>query len=136
MELVGELAEVVRDQRPTRKVSACVYRHGIRLADLRTPTRAGFNNVFETSFGLVQTPDRTKANVRAFRWDKIKDWLLHGAIEADEKVAADLAGPGYHINRSNLQVLESKAAEARPGEPGRRRCAGADVRAARDAGGG
>jgi hypothetical protein len=24
-------------------------------------------------------------------------------------MAADLAGPGYHINRSNLLVLESKA---------------------------
>jgi hypothetical protein len=46
----------------------------------------GFNNVFETNFGL-----------------------LHGAIETDEKMAADLAGPGYHINRSNLPVLESKA---------------------------
>jgi hypothetical protein len=34
----------------------------------------------------------------------MKDWLLH-----DEKMAADLAGPGYHINRSNLLVLESKA---------------------------
>jgi hypothetical protein len=35
--------------------------------------------------------------------------LLYGAIESDEKLAADLAGPGYHINRSNLLVLESKA---------------------------
>jgi hypothetical protein len=26
-------------------------------------------------------------------WDKMKDWLLHGAIETDEKIAADLAGP-------------------------------------------
>jgi hypothetical protein len=34
---------------------------------------------------------------------------LHGAIETDEKMAADLAGPEYHINRSNLLVLESKA---------------------------
>jgi hypothetical protein len=42
-------------------------------------------------------------------WDQMKDWLLHGAIETDEKMAADLAGPGYHINRSNLLVLESKA---------------------------
>jgi hypothetical protein len=25
----------------------------------------GFNNVFETNFGLVHTPDRTKANMRA-----------------------------------------------------------------------
>jgi integrase len=39
----------------------------------------------------------------------LKDWLLHGAIETDEKMAADLAGPGYHINRSNRLVLESKA---------------------------
>jgi hypothetical protein len=53
-------------------------------------------------------PDRTKANMRANRWDKMKDWLLHGAIETDEKMAMDLAGPEYHINRSNLLVLESK----------------------------
>ena len=39
----------------------------------------------------------------------MKYWLLHGAIETDEKMAADLAGPGYHINRGNLLVLESKA---------------------------
>ena len=38
-----------------------------------------------------------------------KDWLLTGAVETDEKMAMDLAGPGYHINRSNLLVLESKA---------------------------
>jgi hypothetical protein len=47
------------------------------------------------------------ANIRVYMLDK--DWLLHGAIEADEKMAADLAGPGYHINRSNLLELESKA---------------------------
>jgi hypothetical protein len=35
----------------------------------------------------------------------MKDWLLTGAIETDEKMAMDLAGPGYHIN---LLVLESK----------------------------
>jgi hypothetical protein len=68
----------------------------------------GFNNVFETNFGLVHAPDRTKANMRAYMWDEMKDWLLHGAIETDEKMAADLAGPGYHINQSNLRVLESK----------------------------
>jgi hypothetical protein len=69
----------------------------------------GFRNVFETNLGLVHTPDRTKANMRAYMWDQMKDWLLDGAIEGDEKMAADLAGPGYHINRSNLLVLESKA---------------------------
>jgi hypothetical protein len=38
-----------------------------------------------------------------------KQSVPDGAIETDEKMAADLAGPGYHINRSNLLVLESKA---------------------------
>jgi hypothetical protein len=69
----------------------------------------GFTNVYETNFGLVHTPDRSKANMRAYMWDKTKDWLLHGAIPDDEKLASDLAGPGYHINRSNQLVLESKA---------------------------
>jgi hypothetical protein len=76
----------LRDTRPDAQGHRDVYRHGIRLADLRTPARLGFNNVFETNFGLVHAPDRTKANMRAYMWDKLKDWLLHGAIEADEKM--------------------------------------------------
>ena len=47
--------------------------------------------------------------MRAYMWDQMKDWLLRGAIHADEKIASDLCGPGYHINRSNLLVIESKA---------------------------
>jgi hypothetical protein len=45
----------------------------------------------------------------AYMWDGMKNWVVTGAIENDEKMAMDLAGPGYHINRSNLLVLESKA---------------------------
>ena len=52
-----------------------------------------YNNVFETNFGLVHTADRTKANMQAYMWDKMKDWLLHGAIETDETMAADQAAP-------------------------------------------
>jgi len=44
-----------------------------------------------------------------------KDGLLSGPIETDEKIATDLAGLGYHINRSNLLVLESEADMQRPG---------------------
>jgi hypothetical protein len=47
--------------------------------------------------------------MRAYMWDRMKDWLLSGAIETDEKMATDLGDPGYHINRSNLLVLEGKA---------------------------
>jgi hypothetical protein len=107
--LVGKLAEILRDQRPGRKVAAMFIDMAFgspiyeRLRDL------GFHNVHETDFGLTHTPDRSKANMRAYMWDKTKDWLLHGAIPDDEKLASDLAGPGYHINRSNRLVLESKS---------------------------
>jgi hypothetical protein len=76
--------------------------------------------------------------MRAYMWDRLKEWLLHGAIEADEKMAADLAGPGYHINRSNLLVLESRADMQKRGQasPDDGDSAGADLRAAREAGGG
>jgi hypothetical protein len=107
--LVGKLAEILRDQRPTRKVAAMFIDMAFGSPIYERLRALGFHNVFETNFGLVHTPDRTKANMRAYMWDKMKDWLLHGAIETDEKMAADLAGPGYHINRSNLLVLESKA---------------------------
>src|SRR6202158_4712144 len=107
--LVGRQAEILRDTRPARKVTAMfidmafgspIYAHLRALV---------FNNVFEVNFGLTHTPDRAKANMRAYMWGRMKDWLLTGAIETDEKMATDLAGPGYHINRSNLLVLESKA---------------------------
>jgi len=70
--------------------------------------------------------------VVAWMWDKMKDWLLHGAIHADEKLAWDLAGPGYHINRSNLLVLESNSDMQKRGQASRG-SAGADLRAVRGA---
>jgi hypothetical protein len=32
--------------------------------------------------------------MRAYMWAQMKDWLLKGAIETDEKMAMELAGPG------------------------------------------
>ena len=57
--------------------------------------------------------------MQAYMWDRMKDWLLTGAIDT---LATDLAGPGYHINRSNLLVLESKADMQKRGQasPGTR----------------
>jgi len=49
-------------------------------------------------------------------WDQMKDWMPTGGIETDEKMAMDLADPGYHINRSNPLVLESKADMQRRGQ--------------------
>jgi len=107
--LVGKLAEILRDTRPGRKVAAMFLDMAFGSPIYERLRALGFNNVFEVNFGLTHTPDRTKANMRAYMWAQMKDWLLKGAIETDEKMAMDLAGPGYHINRSNLLVIESKA---------------------------
>jgi hypothetical protein len=39
----------------------------------------GFND--EVNFGLTHTSEPAKANMRAYVWDRMKDWLLTGAIE-------------------------------------------------------
>jgi hypothetical protein len=107
--LVGKLSEILNDERPGRKVAAMFIDMAFGSPIYERLRALGFNNVYEVNFGLTHTPDRAKANMRAYMWDRMKDWLLTGAIETDEKMATDLSGPGYHINRSNLLVLESKA---------------------------
>jgi hypothetical protein len=114
--LVGKLAEILRDKRPARKVTAMFIDMAFGSPVYERLRALGFNNVFEVNFGLTHTPDGTMADMRAYMWDGMKDWLLSGAIEKDEKMATDLAGPGYHINRSNLLVLESKADMQKPGQ--------------------
>ncbi len=45
-----------------------------------------------------------------------RDWLPRGAIDKnDEKLEVDLGGPGFHLNRSNQLVLESKQDMAKRG---------------------
>ncbi len=107
--LVGKLAEVLKEQRPERKVAAMFLDIAFGSPIYERLRALGYSNVFEVNFGLVHTPDRSKANMRAYMWDRCKDWLLKGAIADDEKLAQDLAGPGYAVNRSNKLVLESKA---------------------------
>jgi hypothetical protein len=107
--LVARLAEVLSDTRPGRKVAAMFIDMAFGSPIYERMYALVFRNVHEVNFGRTRTPDRSKANMRAYMLAQMKDWLLKGAIETDEKMAMDLAGPGYHINRSNLLVLESKA---------------------------
>ena len=67
----------------------------------------GFNQVHEVNFG-GESPDRHDANQRAYQWRRMKDWLLRGAIPKDQRLEADLAGPGFHLDRRDRLVLESK----------------------------
>jgi hypothetical protein len=49
-------------------------------------------------------------------WRQMKDWLAKGAIPDEEQLALQICLPGYHINRSNKLVLESKSDVAQRGE--------------------
>jgi hypothetical protein len=69
----------------------------------------GYSKVVEINFGAA-SPDRHQANMRAYMWNLQKEWLLRGAIEAeDEKLASDLGAPGFHLKANTTQlVIESK----------------------------
>ena len=54
--------------------------------------------------------------MRAYMWNAMKEWLLTGAIPQDETLGYQLALPGYHLNRSNKLVLESKQDLTKRGE--------------------
>ena len=89
--LVGKLAEILKDKRPGRKVAAMFLDMAFGSPIYERLRALGHNNEFEVNFGLTHTPDRAKANMRAYMWGEMKDWLITGAIETDEKMAMDLA---------------------------------------------
>ena len=49
-------------------------------------------------------------------WSRCKEWLAHGAIDdKDERLETDLTAPGYHINKKDQLVIESKEQMAKRG---------------------
>lgn len=73
-----------------------------RLHDL------GFKHVHEVNFGALSL-DPHQENQRAYMWAAMKEWLKHGAIpKLDQRLASDLTGPGFHLNKKNKLVLEAK----------------------------
>lgn len=75
----------------------------------------GHGNVSEVRFGS-ECPDRSHANMRAFMWGRMKEWLVNGSIDPkDTRLETDLAAPGWHLDRQDRIVLESKEKMARRG---------------------
>jgi hypothetical protein len=68
----------------------------------------GYDQVQEVNFG-GHSPDAYSHNLRAHLWKSVKEWLRKGAIApADHQIALQLASPGFHLNRRNRFVIESK----------------------------
>jgi len=67
----------------------------------------GHRNVVEVQFG-AEAPDRKMANMRAYMWSRLRDWLPKGMIDADPQLESDLTGPGYAHDKKDRLLLESK----------------------------
>ena len=111
---LARLAEILKDgvvdaQGQRHKVAMLFCDSAFGAPYVERLTAMGFKNVQEVRFGETHTPDRHMANMRAYMWSKGKDWLLRGCLpEKDTVLELDLTGPGYHLNKSDQLVLESK----------------------------
>jgi hypothetical protein len=113
--LIAIAAEAMRGEHAGQKVAAMFVDSAFGSPIVERLHLLGFRNVHETNFG-GPSPDHHQANMRAYMWSRMKDWLQHGAIDDDSKLEIGLSGPGYHINKSNKLVLESKREMAKRGE--------------------
>lgn len=123
--LVSKLSEVLADRRPENKVAHMFVDAALGGPVVNRLHQLGFKNVSEINFGS-QSPDPHQANMRAFMWQKLKDWLLRGAISGEQRLETDLTGPGFRHSRRDQLVLESKEDMAKAGtkQSRRRRCPG------------
>lgn len=103
--VVAKLADILSD--PRRPVAAMFIDSAFGAAICERLWALGYKQVVEVSFG-GESPDLHFANQRAYMWSKKKDWLEHGAIPKEIELEQQITGPGYHINRQNKLVLESK----------------------------
>jgi hypothetical protein len=74
----------------------------------------GYDNVIEIQFG-ASAPDVHFANMRSWMWSKVRDFLPRGSIDTDTMLETDLTGPGYHFDRGDRLLLESKENMAKRG---------------------
>lgn len=105
--ILAKLSEILAEQRPDKRVSM-MFVDSAFGAPYVERLRTRFDNIQEVNFG-GPSPDRHQLNMRAYMWNRMKDWLERGAIPTnDTRLEVDLTAPGFHLNRSDQLVIESK----------------------------
>lgn len=74
---------------------------GTRLREL------GHRNVIEVNFG-ADSPDPKCRYMRDVMWQRMKEWLVSGAIDDTPRLETDLCGPGLREDLKQRIWLESK----------------------------
>jgi hypothetical protein len=67
----------------------------------------GHRNVQEVNFG-ADSPDDKCRYMRDFMWQRMKEWLISGAIDSHPELEADLLGPGLRSDGRQRVWLEDK----------------------------
>jgi hypothetical protein len=115
--VIAALARVLAETDPAKRVTMMFIDSAFGAPIYERLRALGYKNVVEVSFGK-ESLDPHQLNMRAYMWNQAKEWLRRGAIDrTDEKFEIDLTGPGYHINRQNKLVIESKAEMQKRGVP-------------------
>jgi hypothetical protein len=109
--MIAKLAEVLAETDPTRRVAMMFIDSAFGAPIVERLQMLGYGDrVAEINFGGKPPDEAHFLNMRAFMWTQCKEWLPKGAIDKnDENLEVDLTGPGFHFNRTNQLVLESKA---------------------------
>lgn len=112
---LAKLADVLDGTHDGFRVAAMFIDSAFGAPYVERLKNMGYRNVIEVRFGAPSL-DRHQANLRAYMWSKAKEWLSSGAIDGkDTKLETDLTSPGYHINRQDELVIESKEDMAKRG---------------------
>jgi hypothetical protein len=112
--IVGKLADILSDPRPERRPAVMFIDSAFGSPIVERLRVLGHKNVVEVNFG-ASSIDPHQLNMRAYMWSGVKDWLLTGGIPGDIQLETQLTGPGYHVNRQNQLVIESKQDMAKRG---------------------
>jgi hypothetical protein len=105
--LVAKAAQVLSD--PDQRVAMMFVDSAFGSPIVERLHMMGFEDrVMEVTFGGA-SPNGHQANMRAFMWAAMKEWLPKGSISKDDiRLHADFVGPGYHLNNKSQLVIEAK----------------------------
>ncbi len=108
MRLVSVAGDILSREYAGRKVTTMfVDGTGIGGPICDRLRQLGHTNVIEVQFGS-QSPDAKYANMRAYMWGRMRDWLPKGCIDKDPRLESDLTAPGYSHDKQDRVVLEAK----------------------------
>jgi len=106
--LIAKLAEILTDEHRGERVSMMFFDSAFGAPYVERLRTMGFHNVQEVRFG-GSSPDTRSANMRAYMWGAMREWLAWGAIDQnDARLEVDLTSPGFKVTSRDRILIESK----------------------------